>query len=62
MPKKEKEKKEGEEELETDEGGIELAEDAKDDAIECPICLAPGFERKCCGAFYCKFSIFLNLI
>lgn len=53
MPKKEKEKKEGEEE-DAEEDGIELAEEAKEDAIECPICLAPGFERNCCGAFYCK--------
>jgi len=52
MPKKETPKEEGEEgEAGT---GIELAEEAIEDAIECPICLAPGFERKCCGAFYCK--------
>lgn len=67
MPKKDKkEKKEGEEEgtIEGGEGegdGDGLAEEAKEDAIECPICLAPGFERKCCGAFYCKSSPFCPL-
>jgi len=41
-------------EIVTSTEGIELTTEAESDAIECPICLAPGFERKCCGAFYCN--------
>lgn len=28
------------------------------EAVECPSCLGPGFERPCCGSFYCNTCYF----
>ena len=38
----------------------EAEDDPALEAIECPVCLAPGFVRACCGAFYCNECYFRN--